>query len=390
MCAWERGGKRRVLTRRHALCLGVLLLWTLLCAGCGAGESAAPDAAAEVVGSMELRYARCFSVDYLAGGCAQVSIEGGDRFLIVPEGAQEPRELSPDACVLHTPLKNCYLADSSAMDLFLQLDALDRVRFTSTRAEDWSIDAVRDALAEDAILYAGKYSAPDYEALIEEDCGFALENTMIYHSPKTKEQLEALGIPVLVERSSYEDHPLGRMEWARLYGLLTGKEAEADALFDRACERVEDILSAERGERSVAVFYLSSGGYVNVRRPGDYVSRMVELAGGRYALGLADSGEDRRSTMNMQTEAFYDQARSADVLIYNAVVDGGVADLSSLLERAGWLKDFQAVKNGEVWCMEQDMYQRTSAVAEVIEDLHTLLTEGADAPEQLTYLHRLR
>ena len=390
MCAWERGGKRRVLPRRHALCLGVLLLWTLLCAGCGAGESAAPDAAAEVVSSMELRYARCFSVDYLAGGCAQVSIEGGDRFLIVPEGAQEPRELPSDACVLHTPLKNCYLADSSAMDLFLQLDALDRVRFTSTRAEDWSIDAVRDALAEDAILYAGKYSAPDYEALIEEDCGFALENTMIYHSPKTKEQLEALGIPVLVERSSYEDHPLGRMEWVRLYGLLTGKEAEADAFFDRACERVEDILSAERGERSVAVFYLSSGGYVNVRRPGDYVSRMVELAGGRYALGLADSGEDRRSTMNMQTEAFYDQARSADVLIYNAVVDGGVADLSSLLERAGWLKDFQAVKNGEVWCMEQDMYQRTSAVAEVIEDLHTLLTEGADAPEQLTYLHRLR
>ena len=78
------------------------------------------------------------------------------------------------------------------------------------------------------------------------------------------------------------------------------------------------------------------------------------------------------------------------MLIYNAVVDGGVADLSSLLEQAGWLKDFQAVKNGEVWCMEQDMYQRTSAVAEVIEDLHTLLTEGADAPEQLTYLHRLR
>ena len=55
---------------------------------------------------------------------------------------------------------------------------------------------------------------------------------MIYHTPEVKEKLEALGIPVLVERSSYETDPLGRMEWIKLYGALTGHYAEAAAFFD--------------------------------------------------------------------------------------------------------------------------------------------------------------
>lgn len=57
------------------------------------------------------------------------------------------------------------------------------------------------------IAYAGKYSAPDYEKILSSDCGLAVESTMIYHTPEVKEQLERLGIPVLVERSSYEGHP---------------------------------------------------------------------------------------------------------------------------------------------------------------------------------------
>ena len=37
------------------------------------------------------------------------------------------------------------------------------------------------------------------------------------------------GIPVLVETSSYETQPLGRMEWIKLYAALLDKEDEAEA-----------------------------------------------------------------------------------------------------------------------------------------------------------------
>lgn len=52
----------------------------------------------------------------------------------------------------------------------------------------------------------------NYETIVSSSCELAVESTMIYHTPEVKEQLERLGIPVLVERSSYESHPLG--EWS--------------------------------------------------------------------------------------------------------------------------------------------------------------------------------
>ncbi len=82
------------------------------------------------------------------------------------------------------------------------------------------------------IAYAGKYSAPDYERILAAGCGLAIENTMIYHTPEVKEQLEQFGIPVLVERSSYESGPLARMEWIKLYGILLGKEEQAEQVFE--------------------------------------------------------------------------------------------------------------------------------------------------------------
>ena len=80
------------------------------------------------------------------------------------------------------------------------------------------------------MLYVGKYSAPDYETILSQGCNLAIESTMIYHSPEIQEKLETLGIPVLVERSSYESHPLGRMEWMKLYGCLLYTSDAADEL----------------------------------------------------------------------------------------------------------------------------------------------------------------
>ena len=77
------------------------------------------------------------------------------------------------------------------------------------------------------MLYAGKYRMPDYELILSKGCDLAIENTMIFHDPEVKEKLEELGIPVIVETSSYESDPLGRLEWIKLYGALFGKEKEA-------------------------------------------------------------------------------------------------------------------------------------------------------------------
>ena len=187
-----------------------------------AGQTASdedPEAAPEswsskkITRSMELLYADQFSVDYYDGGYPMITIKDSGRYLVVPEGKSEPSGLPGDVAVIKQPLKNIYLAATSAMDLFCSLDGTDRITLSGTDASGWYIEEARSALEDGRMLYAGKYNAPDYERILSMSCDLAIESTMIYHSPEVKEQLEQLGIPVLLERSSYERHPLGRMEW---------------------------------------------------------------------------------------------------------------------------------------------------------------------------------
>ena len=65
------------------------------------------------------------------------------------------------------------------------------------------------------------------------------------YTPEVKEQLERFGIPVLVERSSYESGPLARMEWIKFYGILLGKEELAQQVFDRQAERIAPLLDQQ-------------------------------------------------------------------------------------------------------------------------------------------------
>ena len=180
----------------------VLLALTIMLGGCSApAQPETDDALPEVVGSMDIRYAGQFSVDYLADGSALAEVADGRRYLIIPDGSEAPEKLPEDITVIEQP-ENIYLASSSSMDLFSSLDGLGNILATATPESGWKLPEIAQAVADDDILYAGKYSSPDIELLMSEGCDLAIENMMIYHSPKTAEQLEKCGIPVLIERSS--------------------------------------------------------------------------------------------------------------------------------------------------------------------------------------------
>ena len=344
-----------------------------------------------VVGSMALQYATQFTVDYLSCGGALISVGTEDRFLLLPEGVDVPQGAEEGLVVLRQPLGTLYNAASSAMDFFVQLDSLSRVRFTSTSYKNWGIPEVREALDAGTLVYAGKYSAPDFEMLLGEKCSLAIESTMIYHSPDIKEKLENLGIPVLVERSSYEPHPLGRVEWIKLYGLLLGKTAEAEAFYADQLAQVAQLADIPSGELTVAYFHISTARSVVVRKPGDYLSKMIELAGGKYIFDeLPGQDDSSLSTMNMDMEAFYAGAKDADVLIYNSTIDGELNTLDQLLAKSELLGDFKAVQEGNVWCSEHDLFQKSSAAAVMIRELNRILSGDAAGEDQLEFFHRLK
>lgn len=330
-----------------------------------------------VVGSMELKYAEQFSVDYLADGSALAEVADGRRYLILPGGGEAPEKLPEDITVINQP-ENIYLASSSAMDLFISLDGLGNIFATSTQESGWQLPEIVQAMEDEDILYAGKYSAPDIELLMSEGCDLAIENMMIYHSPKTAEQIEKCGIPVLIERSSSESHPLGRLEWIRLYGLILGKSDEAEQFFSEKCELLDEVASQESAGCTAAFFYISSNGYAVVRKPGDYISKMIGLAGGEYVFTPENLKVDENalSSSNIQFESFYALAKDVDYLFYNGTVDGGVETLEQLAAKNPLLADFKAFRTGNVWCANSNIFQLTSSAAEMTEEFHRIFTGG--------------
>ena len=337
--------------------------------------------------SLELQYAENFTVDYYEGGYVLLTITmDHTQFLIIPENGEVPQTLDKEIVILRRPITDIYLGASSAMDIFNELDGLDSISFSGQKEEGWFIEAAREEMNKGNIIYAGKYSKPDYEMLVSNQCALAIENTMISHSPEVVENLENFGIPVMIDYSSYESHPLGRVEWVKFYGALLGKEEEAEKIFADQEAILERVSASERTDQTVAFFFITSNGMVQVRQSSDYVPKMIELAGGSYIFQDLGDPETKRSTTNMQVEEFYAGAKDADFLIYNSSIDGGVSSVEELLDKCELLADFKAVENGNVWCTTNDMYQQPLAIGYFIQDIHAMMQGEND---DMHYLYHL-
>lgn len=410
--SWKAGIKKQAVILGIWAAAGALLTGCKAAGGSGTGDGLRPleFSSLEYTGRLELEYAEQFAVDLYQDGFQVLTVADGSRMLLVPEGKEAPEDVPEETAVVYQPVKNIYLAASAAMDMFRALDALDTIRLSGTDADGWYIKEAREAMKSGKILYAGKYSAPDYERILAEGCGLAVENTMISHAPEVREKLESFGIPVAVDYSSYETEPLGRMEWIRFYGALTGKKEQASAAFDEQKAAMEaaaggseeaasgdsaDVDPArgaeggrvpeEGGKKTVAYFYITAAGMVNVRKSSDYVPKLIEQAGGEYIFKDLGTGESRSSSVNMQLEEFYSSVKDADFLIYNSAVDGGLETVEELLGKSGLLADFKAVKEGNVWCTARDLYQSSMALGTFAEDIRAMLTGQGET----VYLYRL-
>lgn len=337
--------------------------------------------------SVTFDYARCLAIDQYEGGYSLVDVFDDAKYLVVPEGGSVPKELDDSIQIIQLPLNHIYLGATAVMSLFDAIDALDHVSMTALKESGWTVENAAKRMREGKLVYAGKYNTPDYELILAQGCELAIESTMIYHTPDVKEMLEELGVPVLVDRSSYESNPLGRTEWIKLYGVLTGKEEAANAFFEKQKESVAELENYSSTGKVAAFFYLTTDGKVVVRSSTDYVPSMIKMAGGVYAFdGVVD--EDGKTSVSMTMESFYEKARDADYIIYNASIDSSVKTIEDLIKKDEVLKEFKAVKNGACYTTGSSMYQRTDVIANMILDFHKVFT-GQDT-DQLEFLEKMK
>ena len=364
----------------------------------------------------------------IAPADAQLSDRKSDHFTArASEANSANKEKKGDALeltVLQQPLTTTYVAASAVMAPLCDLGAVSQIRFSGLREEGWYVDEARTAMEKGSMLFAGKYSEPDYETLLREGCDLALESTMIYRSPEVIEKLSALGIPVYIDYSSYEPHVLGRLEWIRVYGALFGHEEKAQQWYASERDRIRAIQkdaetssgeasrsgkSTEKSETktsrnskneassigsssgsagtdttadlrpTVVYFYVNSSGQIQVRQPHDYIPELLELAGARYlAPDMSSLGGSRKSNVTVSLEDFYSSCRDADYLIYSATLDRPLSSIQELLGKNALFADFKAVKEGHVYTTDKDFYQLSDRMADFAEDVHRMLQGQGD------------
>lgn len=363
----------------------------------------------------------------IAPADAQVSDRKSDHFTArASEANSANKEKKGDALeltVLQQPLTTTYVAASAVMAPLCDLGAVSQIRFSGLREEGWYVAEARTAMEKGSMLFAGKYSEPDYETLLREGCDLALESTMIYRSPEVIEKLGALGIPVYIDYSSYEPHVLGRLEWIRVYGALFSLEEKAQQWYASERDRIRAIQkdaetssgeasqsgkSTEKSETktsrnskneassigsssgragtdttadqrpTVVYFYVNSSGQIQVRQPHDYIPELLELAGARYLAPDMSSLSSRKSNVTVSLEDFYSSCRDADYLIYSATLDRPLSSIQELLGKNALFADFKAVKEGHVYTTDKDFYQLSDRMADFAEDVHRMLQGQGD------------
>ena len=288
--------------------------------------------------TMDLTYATEFDVYYYKDGYKLIDVHEDKQYLIVPEGEEEPENLADDIVVIQQPTENIYMAATASMSLFDAIGGIDKVKFSGLEASGWYVESAKEAMESGAMTFAGKYSEPDYETLVDGDCDLAIESTMILHTPKVQEM-------------------------------------------------IEELKGFENTEKTVAYFYVSTDGSIVVRKSDDYIPSMIEIAGGRYAFKDLKNPDSNAPSVKLTMEEFYATAVDADYLIYNGTIDGQINSISELEAKNELFSEFKAVKDGNVWYTGKNLYQATDTVGELIKDMHLMLTDG-DA-SQMTFLEKM-
>ena len=337
---------------------------------------------------LDFTYVNAVDIYYYEGGYKFYDVYDSAQYLQVPEGMEVPEGLDKDVIILPGDPDNIYMAATAVMALVNAIQGLDRIRFSSLNADSWYVEEAKEAMNRGDIAFAGKYSEPDYEMLVGQGCDLAVESTMILHAPQVQEMIENLGIPVFIDHSSYETHPLGRSEWVKVYGALLGLEEEAEEFFEGQTAGIEALGEIENTGKTVAFFFVNTSGTVVVRSTGDYIPRMIEMAGGVYALNdIAVLSESKRSSVNMTMEEFYAGAVDADYLIYNSTIDSPLYSIQDLFGKSELFRDFKAVNEGNVWCADKYLYQATDITGQLIMDFHTMLSGGDESA--MTFLRKI-
>jgi len=300
---------------RNCFCLLLLLCLTL---GCNVRHSSSSEGEKTDF----VRYAVGYTV---TGQDGYTEVEVHDpwnkgrllqRYLWVPRDKPVPEGL-PNGTVVRVPLRNIVVYTSVHSAVLDELGVTENIvgvcesRYIQT-------PAINECIRSGLITDIGEATAPNVERMIE------IGTEVVLASPFNNGSygpVEKIGIPIIECADYMETDPLGRAEWIKFLGLLTGQQERADSLFRETESRYLQVKALVKGvifrpklmtgKKYGSPWYVPSGG--------SYMARIYKDAGADYLFSyLPGTGGSP-----MSFETVLDKAIHADIWLihYNQKED---------------------------------------------------------------------
>ena len=321
---------------------------------------------AEQGDTLRLQYARQFTmVKYK--GYTEVSLADPwhkgkilHRYLLVPRGGEGDHVLKKintgDGTVVRIPVTRSVVFTTVHCSLLADLGVKSAVKGVCDLQYILLPWVEKNGKPAPGIVDCGNSMNADIEKIID------LRPQALLLSPFENSggygKLDEIHIPVIECADYMESTPLGRAEWMKFYGLLFGREQQADSLFLQICKQYHQLQERARHMKThpKVITELKTGAVWYVPGGASYVGQMIADAGGRYAFA-SDKSE---GSLSLTFEKVLDEAGDADIWLYK--YNEHPCNLKELLSGYAGYQQMKAFKDKQVYgadCARVPFYEES-------------------------------
>lgn len=273
----------------------------------------------------------------------KTSPDGKDvtRYVLKKSSAADLSDTPADAIILTVPLSTSVIDSEVYASLLEELGSTDMIKGVFDGGYITS-PSLREMIDKGHILDVGTPSEPNREKILSLN---PQAITLSYFKGMDAKNIDNLGVPVIKMSDLDEPTPLGRAEWIRLFGRLTGKAQLADSIFNSVRDNYES-LKAEASKAARHPKVMTETIYQGVWYvPGgkSYQAQLIADAGGQYFMAH-DTGS---VTLNLSLEQVLENAHDADIWLIK--VFGEKLSLSSLVTKDSRYAEFKPYKTGNIY-----------------------------------------
>lgn len=295
---------------------------------------------------------------------------------------KKPSSIPEGYSFIQTPITDIAALSSTQIGMLSKLDAISSIRAVSNEKYVYNPDLLKRIQKGQAYSLGDEGTIP-MESIIQSGAKHVFFSDFGNDFPHS-EQLRSLGILCIPNSDWQETHPLGKAEWIKLFGYLTGKNDLANRVFSEiedAYTRLSELTTNLKQKPKVTsgnmigdIWYAPAGE--------SYNSKLLANAGADYVYKKTKgSGSTERSleqviTENSQTEFW---------------INPGFTKKSEILTNSPKLKHLKLIDGKNIYCyssfMNKFWEESASAPHLVLEDLIRIFHPDL-LPEGKMYFYR--